>query len=80
MHTPEEKPRGGGDWLGNARVSEQNRANCIQEAENAEARGDAELAERLREYAAAHLRDRDRIQREEERRATDHSSAPRRYI
>jgi hypothetical protein len=68
-----ERPRSGSDWLGNASVSEQNRISCLRAAQIAEDKGELELAGRMREYAAQHRRDRDRIQREEEHRAMNRS-------
>jgi hypothetical protein len=74
----EERPRAGGAWLGNAAVSERNRVGCLEQADAAEARGDAGAAERLRALAASHRADRDRIQRLELRRALNRSLALRR--
>jgi hypothetical protein len=74
----EESPKAGGAWLGNAAVSERNRVSCLEHADEAEARGDAEAAERLRSFAATHRADRDRIQRLELRRQLNRSMALRR--
>jgi hypothetical protein len=79
MRTPEERPRGGGDWLGHARVYERQRRETLDEAQKAEERGDAKSADELRTYAEGWRRDRDRAQREEERAAMNRSLASRRH-
>lgn len=78
MRTPEEKPPGGGDWLGNARTYERQRRLTLDEALGEEERGNQNLADELRSYADGWRRDRDRVQRQEENAAMNHSSAPRR--
>jgi hypothetical protein len=62
-----------GDWLGGALMCEQGRVRCLQEADGAERRGEFGLAKQLRDNADVYRRDRDRIQREEERRAMNRS-------
>jgi hypothetical protein len=74
----EERPARGGAWLGNAEVSERNRVVCLEHADEAEARGDREAAERFRAHAAVHRADRDRTQRLELRRSLNRSMALRR--
>jgi hypothetical protein len=74
----EERPTAGGAWLGNAAVSERNRVNCLEHADQAEARGDHEAAKSFRAYAETHRADRDRIQRDELRRSLNRSMALRR--
>lgn len=78
MRTPEEKPRGGGPWLGNALTYERQRRRVLDEALGAEERGNQNLADEMRTYADGWRRDRDRAQRAEESRTTNPSPAPRR--
>lgn len=78
MRTPEEKPRGSGEWLGNARTYEYQRRLTLDEALGAEELGNENLAAELRSYAEGWRRDRDRAQRQEEQAATNRSSASRR--
>lgn len=79
MRSPEEKPRGGGPWLGNALTYERQRRLVLDEALGAEERGNQNLADELRTYAAGWRRDRDRAQRQEENAAMNRRPNRRRY-
>lgn len=79
MRTPEEKPRGGGPWLGNALAYERQRRLVLDEALGAQERGNQNLAAELRSYAEGWRRDRDRAQRQEENAVMNRRAARRRY-
>lgn len=79
MRTPEEKPRGGGDWLGNARTYERQRRLTLDEALGEEERGCQNLADELHSYAEDWRRDRDRVQLQEENAAMSRRANRRRY-
>lgn len=74
----EEKPAGGGEWMGNALVYERSRVESMTIVEKLERGGFHEEAAEWRERAAQATRERDRAQREEERRAMNRSLASRR--
>lgn len=79
MRTPEEKPRGGGPWLGNAITYERHRISALEAARLAEDRGDSKAAAEMRNYAEGWRRDRDRVQRREENAVMNRRASRRRY-
>lgn len=79
MRTPEERPRGDGPWLGNARTYERQRRLVLDEALGEEERGNQNLADELRSYAEGWRRDRDRVQRQEENAVMNRRADRRRH-
>lgn len=64
-----EKPKSGGEWGMNAGSAERHRCDCLEMADMAAARGDAEEEARCRKLAEQWRGHRDRHHREDLRRA-----------